>query len=123
MNILNFVFGAILLFFLFHGLRRGFVHEIIETIGMIAAAKLSVKMHYLTPGESDRVETVVRRSGLPVRIPASFDSESVMTRLRSDKKKKDDVIQFVLVKKIGMPFVSGSVTEEMIGSVLEEMKA
>ena len=40
-----------------------------------------------------------------------------------DKKKKDDVIHFVLIKKIGMPFVNGSINEQQIGDVLEEMKA
>lgn len=44
MNLLNLLFAAILLFFLFHGLRRGFVHEVIETIGMILAALLAYRL-------------------------------------------------------------------------------
>ncbi|MBI5869198.1 MAG: CvpA family protein [candidate division Zixibacteria bacterium] len=44
MNWLNLLFAAILLFFLFHGLRRGFVHEILETIGMILAAVLAYRL-------------------------------------------------------------------------------
>ena len=38
MNLLNLIFGAVLLFFLIHGLRHGFVHEILETVGMLVAA-------------------------------------------------------------------------------------
>jgi membrane protein required for colicin V production len=38
MNLLNIIFGAALLFFLIHGLRQGFVHEILETVGMLVAA-------------------------------------------------------------------------------------
>ncbi len=92
-------------------------------LGMIAAARLSVKMHYLPEDESARVEKVIAGAGLPVKIPPSFMSDAVIARLKMDKKKKDDVIHFVLIKKIGMPFVNGSVSEKLIDDVLEEMKA
>jgi len=39
-----------------------------------------------------------------------------------DKKKKDDVVHFVLLKKIGMPFVNGGIANNLIGNVIEEMK-
>ena len=92
-------------------------------LGMIAAAKLSAKMHYLPEDELIRVEKVIASAGLPVKIPASFPAGEVLARLKMDKKKKDDQVHFVLVKKIGMPFVSSSVSEKLIGDVLEEMKA
>ncbi len=92
-------------------------------LGMIAAAKLSVKMNYLSEGELIRVEKIITRAGLPAKIPASFVAGKVIARLKTDKKKKDDQVHFVLVKKIGMPFVSASVSEELIENVLEEMKA
>jgi membrane protein required for colicin V production len=44
MTFLNLLFAAVLLFFLFHGLRLGFVHEIIETVGMIFAAILAYRL-------------------------------------------------------------------------------
>jgi len=92
-------------------------------LGMIAAAKLSVKMQYLPEGESIRVERVIERAGLPTRMDAALATDAIISRLKSDKKKKDDVVHFILIKKIGMPFVSGSVSDRMIGDVLEEMKA
>jgi 3-dehydroquinate synthetase len=39
-----------------------------------------------------------------------------------DKKKKDDIIHFVLLKKIGMPFVNGGIDDKLISDVIEEMK-
>ena len=92
-------------------------------LGMVAAAKLSVKMQYLSEDELIRVEHVIAHAGLPTRILASFDPKAVIDCLKMDKKKKDDVIHFVLIKKIGMPFVNGSINEQLIGDVLEEMKA
>jgi 3-dehydroquinate synthase len=92
-------------------------------LGMIAAAKLSAKMHYLPEDELTRVEKVISQAGLPEKIPATFATDAVIGRLKMDKKKKDDVIHFVLIKKIGMPFVNGSISGKMINDVLEEMKA
>jgi len=47
----------------------------------------------------------------------------VMDGLKMDKKKRDDVIHFVLIRKIGMPFVNGGIADGMIRSVLEGMRA
>jgi 3-dehydroquinate synthetase len=42
--------------------------------------------------------------------------------LRMDKKKKGDIVHFVLLKKIGMPFVNGGIESKLINEVIEEMK-
>jgi 3-dehydroquinate synthase len=92
-------------------------------LGMIAAARLSSRMNYLSEDESDRVKNLIAKAGLPTKIDAALTTDEVIRRFRADKKKKDDVIHFVLIKKIGMPFVNGSIHEQQIGDVLEEMKA
>ncbi|HLZ19834.1 MAG TPA: 3-dehydroquinate synthase [Smithellaceae bacterium] len=92
-------------------------------LGMIAAAKLSVKLNYLVEDSLNRITEVIAKAGLPVTIPAVFASDAVIERLKMDKKKKDDVIHFVLIKKIGMPFVNGGISDALINDVLEEMKA
>lgn len=92
-------------------------------LGMVAAAKLSAKLQHLPEWEAERLQHVIARAGLPVNIPDPLDLETVVGRLKMDKKKKDNKIHFVLIKNIGMPFVSASVGESMIYDVLEEMKA
>ena len=42
---------------------------------------------------------------------------------KKDKKKKGDVVPFVLLKKIGMPFINGGVSEGLIGETIEELKS
>ena len=91
-------------------------------LGMIAAARLSEKMSYLEPSETQRIETLIRGAGLPVRIPNSFATDSLISQLRMDKKKKGDIVHFILLKKIGMPFVNGGIETDLIGEVIEEMK-
>ncbi len=91
-------------------------------LGMIAAARISEKMKYLESGETKRIESLIREAGLPVKIPKSLDGDKIIARLKMDKKKKGDIVQFVLLKKIGMPFIDGDIDPKIIAAVIEEMK-
>ena len=91
-------------------------------IGMVAAARISEKMGYLKSSEPVRIETLIRQAGLPVKIPKSLDGEKIIAQLKMDKKKKGDVVHFVLLKKIGMPFINGNIEYKMLAAVIEEMK-
>jgi len=91
-------------------------------MGMVAAARISEKMGYLENKASGRIETLIRQAELPVKIPKSLDVEKIIAQLKMDKKKKGDVIHFVLLKKIGRPFISGNIEHKVIAAVIEEMK-
>lgn len=91
-------------------------------LGMIAAARISEKLKYLDAGETKRIEALIREAGLPVKIPESLDSDKIIARLKMDKKKKGDIVHFVLLKKIGMPFIDGDIDPKIIAAVIEEMK-
>ena len=91
-------------------------------LGMIAAARISEKKKYLDSAQVKRIEELVLRAGLPVKIPRAFSKEDIISKLAMDKKKKDNVVHFVLLKKIGMPFVNGGIASKLIYDVIEEMK-
>jgi 3-dehydroquinate synthase len=90
--------------------------------GMVAAVRISERMGYLAAGEARRIEALIGAMGLPVRTPQGGSTESVLSRLKVDKKKSGDRVHFVLLKSLGVPFVNGNVPESMIGEVLEELK-
>jgi 3-dehydroquinate synthase len=79
-------------------------------------------MGYLEGNETKRIEALILSAGLPGKIPKSFSGESIVPLLKMDKKKKGDIIHFVLLKKIGMPFISGNIEPSLITAVIEEMK-
>ena len=91
-------------------------------LGMIAAARISEKKKYIDTTQVKRIEEIILRAGLPVNIPRDFSADDIISRLAMDKKKKDDVVHFVLLKKIGMPFVNGGIANKMLGDVIEGMK-
>jgi 3-dehydroquinate synthase len=91
-------------------------------LGMIAAALISENSGYLESGSRERIGNLIRKSGLPYRIPQDLSTEGIISRLKMDKKKEGDIIHFVLLKKIGMPFVNGGINEKIITTVIEGMK-
>jgi 3-dehydroquinate synthase len=91
-------------------------------IGMVAAAGLSEQLHHLPMDDRRRIASVIRALGLPDRIPGNLDLEEIRTRIGRDKKKKGKTVRFVLLKKLGVPIVNGSIPENMLTKTLEGLK-
>ena len=74
------------------------------SIGMVAASMLSEQF---TPfKDTDRVIATLKKYGLPTLYDASgamadFDAKEVMNVLRKDKKKEKDMMNYILLNKIG----------------------
>ena len=96
-------------------------------IGLTAACALSVKMGYMTEEEAGRVQALLERAGLPVRIPGYIDREALVQRLYTDKKVRGGKLRFVIPKGIGavVEFRPGvwaeEVSEETARKIIMEM--
>lgn len=98
-------------------------HGSCVSIGMICAARISEKLHYLDTHDRERIETLISKLGLLDHIPESVETSVILSRMKMDKKKRGDVINFVLLKKLGVPFVNGSVEEGLIREMIEELRS
>lgn len=98
-------------------------HGTAVATGMAAEARISEKKGYLAAGDRERIEGLLDRLGLEWRFPAGMDARVVAGKVGVDKKRQGETIPFVLVKRIGVPFINGSVDEGMIVETIEEMKA
>lgn len=92
-------------------------------IGMVAAARFSEQLHGLPAADAFRIAELIRKVGLPDRLPAGMDAEEIPVRLAQDKKKEEGTIRYVLIKKMGMPFLNGGVPEGILRETLEGMKS
>lgn len=99
------------------------VHGKAVAMGMIAAAGISVESGFLTPAERDRIEKLIGNLGLPVRLPEGISQSAVLERITLDKKKEGSDLPFVLLKKIGIPFISKGVDKSLLEKILGEMKS
>jgi len=90
-------------------------------LGMIAASGISVQSGFLVQEERDRIENLIRNLGLPFKLPEGISRSTVLEHLQMDKKKEGSDLPFVLLKKIGIPFISKGVEKSMLEKVLGEM--
>ena len=91
-------------------------------LGMIAAARISENSGYLESAGRERIEKLIQKAGLPCRIPENISPKGIISRLKMDKKKEGNIIHFVLLKKIGLPFVNGGINEKIIAPVITGMR-
>ncbi len=77
------------------------LHGEAVSIGLVAAALLSVERGYLSAADADRVRALLQRAGLPVEIPAYIDREALVKKLYTDKKVREGRLRFVLQQGIG----------------------
>jgi len=97
-------------------------HGAAVSLGMAAAARISEIMHDFPHGDRERIEHLLENAGLSCRIPHGITTDGIMAKLRVDKKKEGKAIHFILLKKMGMPFINGSVPESILRETVEGLK-
>ena len=85
-------------------------------LGMIAAAHLSQKLGYLSEDETEMIAEVLKKFGLPTRIPGdlpvSGEPEEILAATKSDKKMSGTQIRFVILKAVGVAGIYRDFTDE-----------
>lgn len=90
-------------------------------MGMVAAAKLSVRLGYCSADDSERVERILKNVGLPTRIPKNLDVELLYKAMENDKKRLGKIVRFVILSRIGRAFVTDDIGKLEALTTLEEM--
>jgi 3-dehydroquinate synthase len=70
-------------------------------MGMVAAARLALRLGMILSRDVDRLIALCEFWGLPVRIPAQFTADDILQALGTDKKKVGETLHFILPVKIG----------------------
>jgi len=79
-----------------------FLHGEAISIGQVTAAKLSQQVLGLPLRDVNRIETLLGRAGLPVRIKLNFaQRKKLFAAMKLDKKASNGDVKFVLAEKIG----------------------
>lgn len=71
------------------------------SIGMGVACKIGEQINGFSEGS--RVTSLLKKYGLPPQF--DFDKEQTLKLLRVDKKKEKDAINYILLHKIGKPYI------------------
>ncbi|WP_428357696.1 3-dehydroquinate synthase [Methyloprofundus sp.] len=78
-----------------------YLHGEAVAIGTCQAADLSRRMGLLTDIDVERIETLLRKVGLPTEPPVDLSAEEFINLMAVDKKNVDGEIRLILLNKIG----------------------
>jgi len=102
------------------GNLRGQRHGEAVAIGMVAAAKISVRMGMFNKRTVQRIEKVLTRFGLPIRCSENTPAELIRAT-HFDKKVAHGQVRWVLLAEIGCGVVNNIVNDDVVKEVLKEM--
>ncbi len=91
-------------------------------MGLVAAARLSAVLGHCDPTLEQRIEAVLLKQQLPVRIPAGLEADAIIQAMSSDKKKMAGQLRFILLRDVGDVFVHSDVEETAVQEVIESLQ-
>ncbi len=99
-----------------------YTHGEAVAIGMLAAARISLRMGLIDAQSVRRIETLLQRVGYPLTI-RGCQFKDIMTYMRRDKKAAAGKLRFVLPLRIGEAKLVEDVPREIIESAVMEAMA
>lgn len=97
------------------------VHGEAIAIGMAGSARLAARLGY-SRSIPESTERILKRFGLPVRIPAHLDTDAIMAAMMHDKKFKEGRMVFVVPTAIGAAEIRDDIPAELVREIVEELK-
>jgi 3-dehydroquinate synthase len=94
-----------------------YLHGEAVAIGTVAALQLSVNHAGLSADEASRIKRLLKRAGLPVDMPERWNGAEFVRALRLDKKRRGDIVEFVLLDRIGHAFTQKLRFEQIVASL------
>jgi len=92
-------------------------------LGIRAALFLSGKHSALPPAASEKILAALRHFHLPLTLPASIPTATIMEKLARDKKFKSGRIRFVTLSEIGHAHVIEAITPTDLEEAIEHLRS
>ncbi|HLO86062.1 MAG TPA: 3-dehydroquinate synthase [Nostocaceae cyanobacterium] len=90
-------------------------------IGMIAAGQIALELGMWQKEDTERQDALIKKAGLPTKLPNNLDIEAIIDALQLDKKVKAGKVRFVLPTAIGKVQVTDEVPTDTIRKVLQAL--
>jgi len=100
----------------------GLSHGEAVSIGIVGAANISHRLDYLDTAPYTKIVDLIKHYELPTKIPAGLETARILDFMATDKKAVGGQLHFVLVKKIGVPFVTPEVPSGVVVEAIEELQ-
>jgi 3-dehydroquinate synthase len=97
------------------------VHGEAVAIGMVLAAKFSAQLGYASVDDYVRLEQLLQTFGLPTTMPSGLNPESIINKMRMDKKAVSGEIRLILWRGIGKAFIEKKVSSDALMQFLQSV--
>ncbi|MCH8188349.1 MAG: 3-dehydroquinate synthase [Proteobacteria bacterium] len=105
------------------GYDGSLLHGEAVAVGLVMAFQLSARLGLCPGADAARVQRHLSAMGLPTTlrsVKTGWDMDRIAGRMTQDKKSRQGVVQFVLVRGIGKAFLSSDVTQADVMAVLRQ---
>lgn len=93
------------------------------SLGLVAAARLSVEHSTLPQADCDRLIALLASYDLPVTLTDEIASDAaILEAIQRDKKFESGAIRFVLLRSLGDAFVSKEITHAHLSNALTKLR-
>ena len=92
-------------------------------LGMLMAAELSRRLGRLPTTDCARVAAVLKRAGLPTRLPDEIDTATLLGFMAGDKKVLDGELRLVALDAIGRGVIVSGVAPALLAEVIDATRA
>lgn len=93
------------------------------SLGIRAAVYLSQKRSTLSSADGARILRLLETFQLPLVLDEKIATDTIMQKLFTDKKFSSGSIRFVLLKALGVSFVSDEITESDLREAIEHLRS
>lgn len=91
-------------------------------LGLVMASYMSNLQGWLTEAEYGRIVNLMKRAGLPDKLPAKLDDKELRGLMSVDKKVSHGKLKLVLLKSIGEAIVTDSFDENNLSETIRNFK-
>lgn len=105
----------------FYGYQR-LAHGEGVAIGMVVASRIAALMNPETKAVEESLTELLRRFGLPVRLPSDVDLHAILELIYHDKKVQQGHIKMVLPVRIGQVEIDQVVSPELLLQAMDELR-
>ncbi len=100
---------------------EGLLHGEAISIGMLAEARLSLRMKIFDALQLERIEQGLLRVGLPTKLQNKIDIDCVLQKISHDKKNTGGRTKWVLLNGLGQAIVDQEVPEGEVRAVIASL--
>ena len=99
---------------------KGWLHGEAVGCGMLMAADLSKKLGFFEQSQFDRIQSLLKRAALPIKVHNNVEFNQMFENMKVDKKSRDGILHLVLLKNIGEAFVTSDYSEKALKETIKD---